>query len=217
MDALQKLADFFKSSQAINYKKGEMILRAQDEPPGVFYLKRGYARLYSLSKDGEELTLIIFKPQDFFPYMWVINKTPNYWYVEAMTAVEVWRAPREEFLNFLKDNSEVFFELTGRILVRLEGLLRRMEYLAFGNAHAKVASIILICAERFGKTIDGRLTIDVPLTHKDIANLVGVARETASIELKKMERKGLIFYQGRHLVIKDKKGLESESLIDGEI
>lgn len=214
ISAAGKLESFFRGFRHLHYKKDYTIIHAGDDPPGVFFLLKGYVRLYSISKDGEELTLIIFKPQDFFPIMWAINETPNAYYLETMTACELYRAPREEFVAFMKENSDVEFELLSRILIRLGGLLSRMEYLAFGNAYQKVASIILICAERFGRQERGRVIIQVPLTHKDIANLVGVTRETASIEIKKLERKSLITFHGRHLIVRNQPALRRESLVE---
>lgn len=211
--AVEKLEKFFSKFKPIHYKKGETILRPGDIPQGVYLLKKGYIKLSSISEDGKELLLIIFKPDDFFPLMWAINNTPNTQYLETMTDVELWRAPRPAFLEFIKNNPDVFLELTSRILIRLGGILQRMEYLAFGNAYEKVASIILICAERFGEKEGENIVIQVPLTHKDIATLLGITRETASIEIKKIERKGFIAYCGRSLVVRNKKGLEKESLL----
>lgn len=210
---MEKLDNFFSGFKNISFKKGEAILRADNEPHGVLYLKKGYVRLYSLSKDAQELTLIIFKPEDFFPMMWAINATPNTYYLEAMTAVEIYQAPREQFLNFIKNNSEVLFAITSRILTRLGGVLSRMEYAIFGNARNKVAAIILICAERFGTYDKENIIIQVPLTHQDIANLIGVARETVSIEMEKLQKKGLIEHIGKYLVVKNRQKLEGESVL----
>lgn len=215
MTAFEKLEDFFSKYKLFRYQKGEAILRPGDTPQGVYLIKKGYVRLYSISENGEELTLIIFKPNDFFPLMWAINNTENTEYLEAMTSVEIWRSPKDKFLEFIKTNPDVFFELTSRILVRLGGLLERMQYLVFGSAYEKVASILLICVERFGKKEGKHTVIQVPLTHSDIARLIGVARETASIEMKKMERKRLIAYRGRLLIVKNKRRLEKEAFLEG--
>ena len=216
MSPLEVLERFFAKSGLIRYKKGTTILHGADEPQGVYFLKKGYVRLYSISSDGEEMTLIIFKPQDFFPVMWAINNTPNMFYLETMTTVEVYRISREEFIGFIKGNPDVLFELTSKILVRLGGILQRMQYLAFGNAYGKVASIIYICAERFGKEGGKKVVIDVPLTHKDIANLVGITRETVSVEMKKLAHKRIIDYKGKIITVYDLVKLREESLLDEE-
>lgn len=211
--ASEKLHIFFSGFKSLTFKKGETILGADDKPKGVLLLKKGYVRLYTLSPDAEELTLIIFKADDFFPMMWAINHTPNIYYLEAMTAVELYCAPREQFLKFIKSNSDVLFEITGKILTRLGGILNRMEHAIFGNAQTKVASIILICAERFGVKEGENITIQLPLTHHDIANLLGMARETVSIEMEKLEKKQIIDHQGKSLIVKNIKKLEEASVL----
>ena len=213
MTSSQKLENFFAQFKTLHYGKGEMILRGGDSPQGVYFIKKGYVKDYAISKEGEELTFIIFKPGDFFPMQWAMLDKENAHYFEAMGQVEAWRASRDEFVNFIKSNPDVFFELTNQIVIRLGGILERMEYLAFGNAHERVASILAICAERFGEKQGRGITIKVRLTHKDIANLLGITRETASIELKKLERKSIIAYQRRLLIVKNKKRLEQESLL----
>lgn len=210
----EKLNNFFSRFKKLSFKKGETILRADDKPGGVLYLKKGYTRLYSLSKDAQELILIIFKAEDVFPLMWAINDTPNAYYMEAITDAELYQAPKEKFLTFIKNNNEVLFELTSRILMRFGGILSRMEYAIFGHARSKVASIILICAERFGIKDKQGVIIQVPLTHQDIANLIGVARETVSIEMEALQKKGLIRHQGKYLVVKNVQKLKRESVLE---
>lgn len=183
-------------------------------PGGVYFLQKGYVRLYAVSQDGEELTLIIFRPGDFFPIMWAINNTPNDYFVEAMTDCQLSRAPREQFLQFIRGNSDVFYFLTSGMLERLGGLLRRMEDLVFGNADRKVASILLICCQRFGRRSGQKMEIDVPLTHNAIATLVGVTRETASLEMKKLAQKGIITYRGRRLTINNLRLLAREAQLE---
>lgn len=189
-------------------------MRAGDIPSGIFYLARGYVGLHSISKNGEKLILIIFRPGDIFPITWGINETPSDYYLEAITPSSLHRVPRSKFLDFVRANVDVLLDLTGRMLVRMSGLLTRMEYLVFGNAYNKVASILLICAERFGRREGRSVVIQVPLTHSDVAALIGISRETASIEIKKLEKKGIIFSRGRLFVIKNQRLLRRESLLD---
>lgn len=190
-------------------------MRPGDPIFGIYFLKRGFVRLYTLSRRGEELTLLIFKKGDIFPISWAVDKysqtnQKNY-YLEALTDCELNRVKRDEFLNLIKSDPEILFELTSRISERLNGMLLRAESFVFGDAGNRVASILLLCAERFGRKVDFGVELQVPLTHSDIASLIGVARETASIEIKKFEKKGLIGYYGRLLVIKNARELRKES------
>lgn len=212
--ARKKLNRFFNRADPTFYKKGEIILRGGDMPQGVYFLKKGYVKLDSVSKEGKELTLIIYKPEEFFPVVWTFfgDRTSIYSF-EAITDCEILRVSRGEFLEFINSNQVVFLEVTKGIIARFQIALRRMEYLAFGNASAKLASILLICAKDFGVQKNKEVELQIPLTHKEIANLVGVTRETVSLELKKFDRQGLIGYRGKFMVIKDHDGLEEKAIL----
>ena len=211
--ASEKLVIFFSKYKSYNYKKGDVILHPGDTPQGIYFLKNGFARLYSFSKEGKELTLVMYKGGDFFPVVWSFRGTRSAYYFETLSDVVIERAPREDFMEFIKNNYDVFLEVNDHILERFQVALKRMQYLTFGNASAKLASILLICGKDFGVEKNGQIEIQVPLTHKDIANLVGIARETVSVELKKFDRAGFIGYSGKLLVIKDRKGLEKEAIL----
>lgn len=215
----EKLNKFFAGFKKVSLKKGETIYRAEDEIYTVYYLKKGYVKLYSLSKNAQELIFIIYKPGDLFPLIPTINKSPSAYYTESMTPVELYQAPLTEFRRFLFQNSDVLFELISHILTRFGGVLARMEYAIFGNAINKVAGIILICAERFGEKEKEGTLIQVPLTHQDIANLLGVARETVSIEMKKLQNMGLIDYHnhGKYLIVRNLEKLKEQSSLTGLI
>lgn len=211
--AFQKLDEFFSQYKKLSFKKGETIFRAGEEPRGVFFLEKGYTRLYSVSNEGEELTLIIYKPGEIFPLRAAFQPERSYpYFLEAFTKAQLISVPISSFIRFFKENPDILLEVSIELMKRLDRILRRLEYAVFGNAHQKIASIILVLNEAFGKEVGREFIIQVPLTHKGIANIVGITRETASIEIKKLERKDIVVYSRRHLVIKNMEKLKEESL-----
>ena len=188
----KRLKQFFLKHKKLIYKKGSTILYADDIPVGVYYLLEGFIKDTSVSPEGQEFTLIIFKPEEVFPYQYAFNNFPNAHSFTTMTQCTVVRCGREEFLSFMYQNPDVLFMITQKVLIRLGGILTRLENMAFGSAYQKVASIIEILGERFGKSEDGYIKIMLPLSHKDIAELIGLTRETVSVEMKKLEDQGII-------------------------
>lgn len=211
---LERLEEFFLQFKPSFYKKGETILRAGDFPQGVLFLKKGYVRLFSISGEGKELTLVIYRPGEFFPVVWTFGgKRPSIYSFEALTACELTKVPREDFIDFIKNDIETFIDVTRHMISRFQIALRRMEYLTFGNSASRLASILLICAKEYSRKKSGEYELLIPFTHRDFANLVGVTRETISIELKKFERRGIVGRHGRRLVIKKKRQLEKEAIL----
>lgn len=207
------MLNFFSQFNTSKYAKGETILRSGDMPQGVYFVKSGYVKLNSVSKDGKELTLVIYEKGDFFPVVWsFFGSSASIYSFEAITPVEILRSPREKFAEFINSHHDVYSDIVSHMLRRFQSALRRMEFLTFGNASAKLASILLICGKDFGIEKGKETEIQIPLTHKDIANLVGVTRETVSLELKRFDRKGLISYNKKLIAIKDKESLEKKAI-----
>lgn len=215
-EVLGQLHTFFSAYKLRTYRKHDVIIHEEDVPTGVYFIKEGYVRLYSVSRHGEEMTRLVMAPNDLFPIRWAISNQPIDYYAEPMTEVEAWHAPREKFLEFISSNPALLLEVTSKMLRRMGSLYKRMEYLAFGNAYEKVASILVIYARRFEPTKQTNVVIPIPFTHKDLGSLVGLTRETVSLEMETLKRKGLIGSEGHLILIPDIKLLEKESLLSDE-
>ena len=206
----KEFEEFYKQFKTRNYKKGEILVRADDDPQGIFCLTKGYVRQYIISKNGYELTLHILKPVTYFPLVWAINGTPNVYYFEALTPVEVGRAPRDEVVEFIKDKPTIIFALLSDLIERYAETLTRMEHLVFSDAYRRVVSILIYIAKHFGEEQGKSIIVHHRFTQQDIATLVGVARETAGIEIAKLEKKGLIQYVDHAMIFENIALLNAE-------
>lgn len=209
-DKVAVFETFYKQFTIREYKKGEVLIRADDDPQGIFCLTKGYVRQYTISKNGFELTLHILKPISYFPMVWAVNGTPNVYYFEALTPVEVGRAPRDQVVNFIKDKPAVIFELMSELLEDYAETLTRVEHLVFSDAYRRVISVLIYIAKHFGEEHGKGIIVHHRFTQQDIATLVGVARETASNEMVKLEKKGLIKHIDHSILIESVKELELE-------
>lgn len=204
----KKLEDFFTKYRHQSYKKGEILVRADENPSGIFYLKSGRVKKYAISKKGDELIVNIFKPISFFPMSHAVNHLPNSYFYEAMENLELIKAPAEDVVKFLKDNPDVTYDLLSRVYRGSEGLLTRMTYLMAGNAYSRLIAELIIVAKRFGQA-NGKEVV-VTTTEKDLATQIGMTRETVSREMKILKNRSLVTFEKSRLVIKNLDKLEEE-------
>lgn len=205
----KKLLTFFSKYTVKQYKKGEVLIRQLENPEGLFLLTKGIVRMYSVSEDGEELELNVFKPYSFFPVGWLINSTQNRYYFDAITDAEVYIAPKPQALAFLHQEHEIVFDLLSRMYKGLDGYFMRVGTLLTGAAYYKTIAEIMISARRFGESGRGN-TFHVKLTHHQIASRTGLSRETVTREIRKLQKKGIVSYEGEQLTIIDISTLEEE-------
>ena len=149
-DIPKKLDDFFSSYQSQTFSKGTVILQAGEDPTGIFYITEGIVRNYWISQEGTEVTLNMYKPHAFLPMSWAIGGVKNTNFYEAMTLVVGKKAPKEVFLQFLKSNPDVMYDLLRRIYVGMEGLWMHIESLTTGNSSTKLITSLVILGKRFG-------------------------------------------------------------------
>ena len=215
MDSVStKLNHFFSRFPKKTFLKYQTIIQPDQPPAGIYFLKKGYVRLFTASAQGQELTLNLFKPGSYFSMIWALSDQTNHFFFESFTPTTTHRAPKKDVLDFLKKEPAVFFDLNRRMLTGINGLLNRIEYLVFGKAKNKLTSHLAILAKRFGEqTAPNRAKICLPLSHQDLAQLNGLTRETTSLLMKKLADKKIIDYQRKTITVLDLKKLKEESLI----
>lgn len=207
---VKRLDDFFSNYKFQKYKKGELLIRADENPTGIFYLKKGIVKEYSISKKGDELVVNIFKSQAFFPMSWALNNTQNSYFFEATEDLELWKAPREDVIDFLQKNPNVTLDLLKRVYKGTDGMLIKIMYLMSGSAYARLITELLTHSKRFG---GNGLVLDI--TEGDLASRTGMTRETISREMKILKDKNIVKIEKNKVMILNLTNLELE--LDGGI
>ena len=199
----EKFTKFFEKYPLIKYGSKEIIYRPQEMINQVAFVKSGFVRIYNQDQDEKEITFSGFKPIFLMSYFFSKKNIPNQYFFQALTVVEIWKAPIIEFDKFLLKNPSEAVNLTNICLGSLHQVLQSWENSLRGDAYSRIAKLILTLSKDYGKTIDGKITIDFHTTHQLIASMLGVSRETVSIQIKKMENNGLILQQSNKIIILD--------------
>lgn len=208
----QKVAAFFAPYPLKQYDKKQILIQANDAPPGVMYLESGQVRQYDISEQGDEIVVNVFKSPAFFPMAWAVARVPNRYFYDAATPVSVRVAPVEAVITFIKDNPDVLFDLLSRVYSGVEGMQRRMAHLMGGTSRTRVLFELSVECRRFGQfQTDGSCMVSIH--EEELARRAGLSRETVNRELGKLKREKLITVSHKNLVITNLAQLE-ESMGD---
>lgn len=208
----EKIRSFFLKYPEKTFRKGDLLIRADEDPSGVFYIANGVVRQYYISKTGIQITLNMFKPNAFLPMSWVVSDIHNNYYFEAVTPCKAYKAPKSDVLSFIQNEPDVLLDLLRRVFVGVEGLWMHIAYLSAGNSATKLVSTILILAQRFGKVEGDSVVIDmgVKLTEKELGDYAGMYRETVSREMQLLEKNNLILRKEGTIIIPHLSALEAK-------
>ncbi|MDQ5951860.1 MAG: hypothetical protein QG639_1141 [Patescibacteria group bacterium] len=184
------IASFFTQFKHQQFGKGEIVIRSDDEPLGIYYILNGTVKEYAISVKGEESVITLFKAGSFFPMSWALHPGSNKYYYEAVNDAEVYRAPADKVTEFLKNNPEVLLDLLTRVYSGLEALSEKLVYLMSGSAKQRLALELIIIAKRFGtkRIKNNTMYYQTVIGEKDLAAQTGLARETVSRELQSLKK-----------------------------
>lgn len=204
---MNKISEFAKHYHTRKFQKGELLLVQGEVPTSVFLIKSGIVKTYNLTADGDEKPITFDLEGDMFPIGWTFNLIHHsQYYYEAYTNCEVYSVPKNDLIAFLKKSPDVLFELcTAQVRSKINYQMR-VNALEQSKASNKVINTLHYLCLEFGKELkENNVKVDLPLTQQELANFMGLTRETTGIELKKLQKDGIITYKRQNYIIKTNK------------
>lgn len=190
------------------YPKGSVLIPPCAKLTDVIFLRSGTISKYTITKYGEKVIMNVFTAPVLLPLSWVLNKSPNRYYFEAQTAVEVRWIPANELSSYLKTDPETTYHLLQQVYVGLENTQQRIAYLMRGSLKSRLLFELAIEARRAGTVRDDGGYV-ITIGEIELAERAGVSRETISRELAKLFKSGDLFArQGRSIVIRNLQELD---------
>lgn len=202
----------FNDGLVMNFVKGETIINGYDDPDGVYLVKEGFVKAYSVSHDGHVNLLIIHEAGELIPLPWALDgeHTTGLFY-EAMSDVVVVKTPKDRLRSSMGNNSWLSKEILKQAVNIITVYTQRIQTLEFRTARGKVIAELLYLAGRFGKTTHGsRVLINAPITHQDMADSINVSRETASRELEILFKEKVMGQEDHLFMILNLQKLQTE-------
>lgn len=201
---IDKLHEHFGKSDTKSFAKGTIITQANRDPEGVSFIVDGIVEQYDITPEGNKVTVNLFKPGAFFPMSWAINKTPNTYFFAALTDAKLQQANTDQTVKFLIDNPDVLMNLLSRVYRGTDALLKRLVLAINGAATNRLIFELLIESYRFGNIIDDR-SVQINISRNSLAARSGLARETVSRELHKLDKLGLIYLTKQKIIVRNDK------------
>jgi CRP/FNR family transcriptional regulator len=199
----------FESLAAPYRCKTSKVLISEGESPGaVLILLEGNVKVTMNSIDGHRLILGIAGMGEILGLAAAVSGHPYEITAEAQFPCKLASIPRRTFLDFL-DRYPVAAHNVG--LQLSQDYIRACEQLRFigikMNSGTRLARLLLKWCADGGQT-DCGTRITCSLTHEEIGECIGVARETVSRTLSDFKHRKLVVKRGSTLVIGSVRALE---------
>jgi CRP-like cAMP-binding protein len=174
--------------------KNRPLLYQGEIPTMAFYIKSGIVKLYNITADGEERIVGYENDGGLMPIEWLFSRSQvALYYYDTFTDCEIIRIPKDELVETLKHNQPAALAYLDRSLAMLMGSTIHLHALQQPKARQKLLYIMQYLVLRFGKEINkDKQIIELRLTHQEIANIIGITRETVSTEISKLVKEDVL-------------------------
>lgn len=199
--------ELVKSSSA--YPEGSILFMEKQEPQGVFLLCEGEVKLTISSSEGKTLILRIAKPGEILGLVSTLSAKPYEVTAETLRPCHMVYIRRDDFMRLLAHHPEFLQGVVKQLSSNYQNACDQLRTVGLSSsAPEKLARMLLEWSA--GATDKGPgAEIKMPLTHEEIAELIGSSRETVTRTLSEFKSKRLLSLKGSRLMIWNRAGLEN--------
>jgi CRP/FNR family transcriptional regulator, cyclic AMP receptor protein len=174
------------------FRKNETILHEEDTNEYIYMILSGGVKVLQTTQDGKEIVLAMHRSRDFFGEMSLLDGKTVPASVVATEDSLVAIMSRKDFYSVLF-SQRALLETVLRILCgRLRESWEKVRLLTYKDAALRIKALFFLLSGEYGEEGDGGLTLRIKLTHKSIADMTGLARETVTRMLDKWQKDGEI-------------------------
>ena len=189
-----------------SHPANQVILLENDWGSSVYFILNGWVKIRTYNLDGKEVTLNILGKGELFGEMAPLDEVPRSTDVITLAPTVIGNMPAQDFVQLINTEPLAGIRLAQLMARRLRQVNRRLR-LRESDSVSRVADILLFLADGQGKR--SQKGTEIPnLPHRELSSLSGLARETVTRVLSKLEKKGLIVRDRDILCIPDAHALE---------
>jgi CRP/FNR family transcriptional regulator len=184
------------------FAKGQVIFTDEDTGQYMYVVKTGRVKVSRWLPSGREVILAFHPAGDCFGEMSLLDGQTIPATVTAVVPTTILSLHRARFTELLAQPA--FAQALLRTLCgRFRDAWRQIEVLTHHHAEARIRMALhQLCANKGAPTEEG-VRIEVPLTHRELASIAGVSRETVTRVLGHLGERGLVRIEGRQIVVPD--------------
>lgn len=193
---------------ARHYAKGDFVFRCGAPGQNVYFLRSGKIKIHQLSPLGREVILWFCFSGEIFGLAEVARGGERAVNAQACEASEVLAVAQDKFGDFLDRHPRVA-KLSMQVLSsRLRVLGEMFVNLVADDVNTRIGKLMLRLSARYGTRAGKEIFLNIPLTHQEIADMVGTSRQTVTSTLSALKRQGVLSIDNHRIHI------ESEELLN---
>jgi CRP/FNR family transcriptional regulator len=206
-------------TSTVSYNRGQEIFGPGKGAGMVYIVRSGCVRLYKSLPDGRSINLGLLGPNTVFTQEVDPDGLSSGSAAEALVDSTVSVVEIDHLADLISRAPELAAAVVHGMSRRLSELQTLTEQLLARDTSVRLATTLLSLSRGFGRpTADGFTAITLPVTHQNLANMIGSNRVTVTRKLLELQQHGAVRSLGRNslAVNPDKLLAHAQAATSGE-
>lgn len=186
------------------YRKGENICTEGDAISAFMYLQNGLVKLYKTEVNSKEHIISIAKPKDFIGLLSIFSNTKHIYSITALEDSIVCFVDLNIIKNLIKTNGIFAIDFFEKISSVSDSVIKTRIDINTRQLRGRIAYILLF----FSKHIYNSSQFNLPISRKEVAELIDMSTENVIRVLSEFRKDKLIQIEGKHIEILNIQKLE---------
>lgn len=208
------LEKFKPFSSLHTYNKGDYIFQAGSLKKNFYLLLSGRVKLYRVSSHGREVTQWFCFPGEAFGLSELQSVNKQTVSAQSSEGSEVLSIPLNHFNQLILQSPETALQIIKQLSIRLKIAGDTLLNLTADNVKTRLIKLIIRLNMRYGIEYKKGILINVVLTHKEIADMIGSCRQTVTSLLGELKTLDCIKIVDQHIFIPSPNTFEKMIEID---
>ena len=165
----------------------------------MYVIREGQVKVTKLSGDGREKILELLGPGDFFGEMSLLDDAPRSASVKSLTETHILALSRPDFLKELRRNPDLGMAVIQELTRRVRQMDEQASSLSFQRVRERTQGLLIRLAK--DDVVQNGRRVTPPLTHQQIADMIGTSRETVTRIVKRLKDQGWLEQEGKHYLV----------------
>lgn len=202
-----EMKEITAAAHSLRKQRGEFVYMPGDRADSVYFLKKGRIKLSVLSDSGKEIAIDIIQPGEMFGEFALIDESVRSNMTQALDDVTILIFNKRAFASLLKRQSNLALNYIRMVGDRRRRMEKKLSDITSKEVPARVCELLHELSAN-ALPAGGVHQSLIPLTHQDVASLIGASRQTTTSILNDLMRCGYIELGRGWLRVKSLKDLQ---------
>ncbi|HCB12801.1 MAG TPA: hypothetical protein DEP36_04430 [Gammaproteobacteria bacterium] len=193
------------------YRAGEAVFTAGEPSHGIYCIVDGATAMRQIDAEGNTVLIQISYPGDTLGYRGLLMGERRRFSAEALGPSRICFIDQQVVKTLMERNPALALQFLRRINMDLDDAHNKLVQNATLSNRSKFVHLLLNLMDRHGRPApDGSQVINLPISRRDMASMIGARHETLSRIIGRLEEDGVARFSGRTVCVNRPHSLMEE-------